>query len=250
MSQKGQWSLFEWEYLDERGTVKPTSVWDFKDVNSERGTEVFIKFLGFEKNAFPNPKPVGTIERILKIASDKDSIILDSFAGSGTTAHAVLNMNKADGGSRRFILVEMNDYAETITAERVRRVIDGYGDTEGTGGGFSFYDLGEPLMDGDVLNESVGIEAIREYVWFMETRTPYAQAEGDNEYYLGSSNGTAYYFYYQRDAITELDYNFLSTLSPEHTPCVIYADTCLLAEETLEKLGVVFKKIPRDIARL
>ena len=65
---------------------------------------------------------------MLEIASNKDSIILDSFAGSGTTAHAVLNMNKADGGHRKFILVEMMDYADSITAERVKRVIRGYGE--------------------------------------------------------------------------------------------------------------------------
>ena len=84
---------------------------------------------------------------MLEIASNKDSIILDSFAGSGTTAHAVLNMNKADGGHRKFILVEMMDYADSITAERVKRVIRGYGEgknaVEGTGGNFSFYDLAE-----------------------------------------------------------------------------------------------------------
>ena len=77
---------------------------------------------------FDTPKPYRLIERILQIASDSDSIILDSFAGSGTTAHAVLNMNKADGGHRKFILVEMMDYADSITAERVKRVIKGYGE--------------------------------------------------------------------------------------------------------------------------
>ena len=89
MPNKQQWSLFEWEYLDERGTAKPTTNWNFKDVNSERGTEMFIKYLGFSKDDFPNPKPVGTIQRAIQIATDKDSIILDSFAGSGTTAQAV-----------------------------------------------------------------------------------------------------------------------------------------------------------------
>ena len=64
----------------------------------------------------------------------ENSIVLDSFAGSGTTAHAVLNLNKQDGGNRKFILIEMEDYAETITAERVKRVINGYGTTEATKG--------------------------------------------------------------------------------------------------------------------
>ena len=75
---------------------------------------------------FPTPKPTSLIERILQIATNKDSIILDSFAGSGTTAHAVLNLNKADNGNRKFILVELMDYADKITAERVRKVAVGY----------------------------------------------------------------------------------------------------------------------------
>ena len=126
MTKKKQWSLFEWQYLDERGDVKPTTVWAFKDVNSERGSEMFTKFLGFRKADFPNPKPVGTIQRIFRMIGKKDAIILDSFAGSGTTAQAVLEMNKIDGGCRRFILVELGDYAESITAERAKRVICGY----------------------------------------------------------------------------------------------------------------------------
>ncbi len=72
------------------------------------------------------PKPVRLIERILEIATDENSLVLDSFAGSGTTAHAVLALNKKDGGNRKFILVETEDYADKLTAERVRRVIDGY----------------------------------------------------------------------------------------------------------------------------
>ena len=134
MPNKGQWSVFEWEYLKERGWVKPTSVWDFKDVNSERGTEVFTKDLGFAKAEFPNPKPVGTIQRIIRIATDKDSLVLDSFAGSGTTGHAVLKQNAEDGGTRRFILVEMEEkIARTITAERVRRVAARMSETKPVG---------------------------------------------------------------------------------------------------------------------
>lgn len=79
------------------------------------------------KAPFDTPKPVRFIDRILSIATNKDSIILDSFAGSGTTAHAVMKKNKEDKGQRKFILVELMDYAESITAERIRRVIKGYG---------------------------------------------------------------------------------------------------------------------------
>lgn len=254
MPNKQQWSLFEWEYLDERGAAKPTTLWDFKDVNSERGTEVFIKYLGFKKEDFPNPKPVGTIQRILQIATAGDDIILDSFAGSGTTAHAVLNMNKADGGHRKFILVEMMDYADSITAERVKRVIRGYGEgknaVEGTGGNFSFYDLGEPLLVGDCLNEAVAPEKIREYIWFMETKQPYAPPSGGNPYYLGKHNSTGYYFYYEPQHVTVLDYAFLSTITEKADGTVIYADRCSISEDKLAKMSVTFKKIPRDISRL
>ncbi len=254
MPNKQQWSLFEWEYLDERGAAKPTTLWDFKDVNSERGSEVFIKYLGFKKEDFPNPKPVGTIRRILQIATAGDDIILDSFAGSGTTAHAVLNMNKADGGHRKFILVEMMDYADSITAERVKRVIKGYGEgknaVEGTGGNFSFYDLGEPLLVGDCLNEAVAPEKIREYIWFMETKQPYAPPSGGNPYYLGKHNNTDYYFYYEKATPTTLNYTFLATITEKSDSYIIYADICTIPPEELAKHNITFKKIPRDIAKL
>ena len=254
MPNKQQWSLFEWEYLDERGAAKPTTLWDFKDVNSERGTEVFIKYLGFKKEDFPNPKPVGTIQRILQIATAGDDIILDSFAGSGTTAHAVLNMNKADGGHRKFILVEMMDYADSITAERVKRVIRGYGEgknaVEGTGGNFSFYDLGEPLLHGDVLNENVGVEKIREYVYFTDTKASLPESHPDEPYFMGVHIGSAYYFYYEKQAVTTLNREFLHTVKTEADAYVIYADLCTLSEAELEKYHITFKKIPRDITKL
>ena len=255
MPNKQQWSLFEWEYLDERGAAKPTTLWDFKDVNSERGTEVFIKYLGFKKEDFPNPKPVGTIQRILQIATAGDDIILDSFAGSGTTAHAVLNMNKADGGHRKFILVEMMDYADSITAERVKRVIHGYGGgknaVEGTGGNFSYYELGERLLlpDGN-LNESVGIDKIRDYIWYTETKKPAVNQQNGSPYFLGENNHTAYYFYYEPDQICVLDYAFLSTIPEKAENYLIYADRCALSESDLLRFGITFKKIPRDIAQV
>ena len=198
-------------------------------------------------------KPLQLMRDIVKI-TEPGGHILDPFAGSGTTAHAVLNMNKADGGHRKFILVEMMDYADSITAERVKRVIRGYGEgknaVEGTGGSFSFYDLGEPLLVGDCLNEAVAPEKIREYIWFMETKQPYAPPIGDNPYYLGKHNSTGYYFYYEPQRVTVLDYAFLSTITEKADGTVIYADRCSISEDKLAKMGVTFKKIPRDISRL
>lgn len=207
-----------------------------------------------EIDDFDTPKPPRLIERILQIIGDDNAIVLDSFAGSGTTAHAVLNMNKADGGHRKFILVEMMDYADSITAERVKRVIRGYGEgknaVEGTSGSFSFYDLGEPLLVGDCLNEAVAPEKIREYIWFMETKQPYAPPSGGNPYYLGQHNDTGYYFYYEPQRVTVLDYAFLSTITEKADGTVIYADRCSISEDKLAQMGIVFKKIPRDISRL
>lgn len=202
------------------------------------------------------PKPTRLIQHLLNIASDRNSIILDSFAGSGTTAHAVLKLNAEDGGNRRFILTEMMDYAETITAERVRRVMNGYGEgnkgVAGLGGSFEFYTIGERLFDEDGnLNEAVPVEKIRRYVAYTEG-VGYSLSEM-SPYYIGHANGAAYLFYYEPDHATALDYEFLSSLQfsggvrPE--TLVIYADNCLLAQDQLRKHSIIFKKIPRDITR-
>ena len=200
------------------------------------------------------PKSVKLIQTFIEQSTSDGEIVLDSFAGSGTTAHAVLNMNKADGGNRKFILVEMEGYADSITAERVRRVIRGYGEgknaVEGTGGSFSYYELGEPLLIGENLNEAVAPEKIREYIWFMETKTPYTPAAGENLYYLGQHNDTGYYFYYEPQRITVLDYDFLATVTEKAGGTVIYADRCSISDDKLSQMGIVFKKIPRDISRL
>ncbi len=234
--------------------IVPQTLWEYDDVGHTQDAKKEIKYIFDGEMPFNTPKPYRLIERILQIASDSDSIILDSFAGSGTTAHAVLNMNKADGGHRKFILVEMMDYADSITAERVKRVIRGYGKgknaVEGTGGNFSFYDLGEPLLVGDCLNEAVAPEKIREYIWFMETKQPYAPPSGGNPYYLGQHNSTGYYFYYEPQRVTVLDYAFLSTITEKADGTVIYADRCSISEDKLAKMGIVFKKNPRDISRL
>ncbi len=218
------------------------------------GTKILAQILGIDK-AFSQPKPVQLIEYLIGIMPyDKDSIILDSFAGSGTTAHAVLNLNKQDGGNRKFILIEMMDYAETITAERVKRVIKGYGEgkkkVEGAGGGFSYYELGDPLMNGEFLNEDVGADAIRRYVYFTETKQTLPADNVEEPYYLGTHLGVAYYFYYEREKITALSWEFLSSVRVKAESYVIYADICALSVEELIAERITFKKIPRDIKRI
>lgn len=111
-----------------RDGVIPQTLWSWQQAGSTRHSKAeLVKIMGgTEDDVFVTPKPSKLLSRILAIATKEDSIILDSFAGSGTTAHAVLEANKRDGGNRRFILVEMEDYADRLTAERVRRVINGY----------------------------------------------------------------------------------------------------------------------------
>lgn len=214
-----------------------------------------IRSIFGDKNAFSYPKPEKLIEDILQYISSENDIILDSFAGSGTTAHAVMALNKKNLGNRKFILVEMGDYAESITAERVKRVINGYGEgkntVEGTGGDFTFYDLGQALMlpDGN-LNEEVGVDKIRDYVWYMETRSPLMPVESENPYYLGRNNDTDYYFYYEKDSLTTLNHGFLSTIKEKADGYLIYADLCTIPDEELKQYNITFKKIPRDIKRL
>ena len=246
-----KWNIYNKLWLSEqqeKGVVPSNLITGYEN----RQSAAELKKLNLD---FNYAKPIRLIEYLLTISQmEKDAIVLDSFAGSGTTAHAVLNMNKADGGHRKFILVEMMDYADSITAERVKRVIRGYGEgknaVEGTGGNFSFYDLGEPLLMGDCLNEAVAPEKIREYIWFMETKQPYAPPSGGNPYYLGKHNSTGYYFYYEPQRVTVLDYAFLSTITEKADGTVIYADRCSISEDKLAKMGVTFKKIPCDISRL
>ena len=263
--RRGQWPRFYFTnggkggirrktYIDSVEGKPPTNYWPYADVGHTDEAAKIVKAIFGGKATFDTPKPPRLIERIIQIVGENNALILDSFAGSGTTAHAVLNMNKADGGHRKFILVEMMDYSDSITAERVKRVIRGYGEGKnavpGTGGNFSFYDLGEQLMIGDVLNENVDTNKIQEYVYFMETREPLPKSGNGNPYYLGACRGTAYYFYYEKADITTLNHAFLATIPEKAEGYVIYADICTVPPEELEKHNITFKKIPRDIAKL
>jgi site-specific DNA-methyltransferase (adenine-specific)/adenine-specific DNA-methyltransferase len=165
--------------------VVPRTLWPWQEVGSTRHSKQEISQilnLGASTDLFVTPKPAALLQRILQIATDKDSLVLDSFAGSGTTGHAVLKQNAEDGGTRRFILVEMDEtIAQTVTAERVRRVAQGYTNAkgqavEGLGGGFQFCRLSaEPLFDADgQIRADVTFAQLAEFVWFAETGSGYA----------------------------------------------------------------------------
>ena len=259
--ERGQWPRFYFTnggkggirrktYLDAVGGRLPTNFFNYEECGHTDEAKKEIKAIFGGSAPFDTPKPTRLIERILQIATDNDSIILDSFAGSGTTAHAVLNMNKKDGGNRSFILIEMMDYAESITAERVKRVIKGYADNAGTQGTFSYYELGEPLLINNLLNEKIPIQTLRDFIWYTETNSKINNSDlGENQYFLGKHFGAAYWFYYEKDKATTLDIDFLNTIKNKYEQYIIYADICLLPKELLVRNNIIFKKIPRDIKK-
>ena len=244
----------------------PWTWWPYTDAGDNREANKEIKAIvgSSAMETFPTPKPVKLIEKILALSAPRDALVLDSFAGSGTTAHAVLKANLADNGQRRFILIEMEDYADRITAARVHRAIEGYG--EGTdaglalGGGFDYYTVGEPIfLPDENLNEAVGTEAIRAYVAYSEGIPSDDQTTAENPhspYLLGLNRETAWIFHYEPDRATSLDMDFLSGLrfgaetgASKPGTVIIYADRCLLSAAFMAKHGIIFKKIPRDITR-
>lgn len=247
---QSKWNIYNKVWLkeqQEKGVVPSNLILGFEN----RQSAAELKQLQIK---FDYAKPIHLLEYLFQLARLDSGVVLDSFAGSGTTAQAVLNMNMSDGGNRKFILIEMGDYADSITAERVKRVIHGYGEgkkaVSGTGGDFSFYELGAPLMKDGFLNEDASEKAIRDYVYFMDTRENHAQEKADEPYFLGTHQGAAYYFYYKKGEATVLSYDFLATVKTEAESYVMYADSCLLSAEELSKYHITFKKIPRDIARL
>ena len=254
-TNKGNGGLRRKRHLEQMQGRKATNYWPYSEVGHTDEAKKEIKTIFNGQSPFQTPKPSRLLQRIVELAMCPNSIVLDSFAGSGTTAHAVLNMNKADGGNRKFILVEMMDYAESITAERAKRVIDGYGSgkqtVKGTGGDFTFYDLGPVLLlpDGN-LNEEVGVEKIREYVYFMETKSPIETVKEGEPYFMGVHFDSAYYFYYRRDSLTTLNHDFLGSVKIKAGRYIIYADQCTLSPAELERWHITFKKIPRDISKL
>lgn len=187
--------------------VTPTTLWLHQDAghNAEAKNEI-RELLGKLPAQTLTPKPTRLIQRILQIATDKDSLILDSFAGSGTTGHAVQKQNAEDNGNRRFVLVEMeNKIARDVTAERVKRVATGYTNAKGNkidglGGGFQFCRLSaEPLFDaaGQIRND-VSFAGLAEFVWFAETGmglSSGARLQADSPL-VGVHDGRAIYLLY------------------------------------------------------
>lgn len=205
----------------------------------------------FGKQVFQSPKPAALIKHLVNISTGKSDIVLDSFAGSGTTAQAVMELNKEDGGNRKFILVELEKkIAREITQERVRRValnLKKVGQAKNQDLGFEYAELGVPLFNADGnINEDVSFEEMASYVYFTETLS-HLDKKKIKGGFIGEHNGTEYYLLFKAKNENVLNRATLKGMKKDGEEKVVYADKCLLSEEILGEYNITFKQIPYQV---
>jgi adenine-specific DNA-methyltransferase len=243
--------------------VTITSWWDQKISGDTAMSKKEIKVIFEDEEPFITPKPVKLIKKLLQAITNENSIILDSFAGSGTTAHAVLDLNKEDDGNRKFILIECEDYADNITAERVRRVIKGVPNAkdeklkEGLGGTFSYFELGEPI-DIEKLLKGDGLPPYLElarYVFYTATGEEFDSTKIDeNTGFIGESKDYEVYLFYKPD----IDYLKTTALTLDRAKSfgpyrgkkrLVFAPMRYLDQEYLTKYNLEYCQLPYEIYR-
>lgn len=198
----------------------------------------------FGEKIFQTPKPIGLIKQVIKMTSNKNDIILDSFAGSGTTGHAVLNLNKEDGGNRKFILVELEDnIAKDITSKRIAKAIEKYDYKAG----FEYCELDKPLFDENgKIDVDCSFEQLATYIYFIESNTN-LNKKLINKNYIGNFNDIEYYLLYKEKGKNVLTKDFLKNITFSKNKKIVYADKCLIDEKNLLKYNIIFKQIPYEI---
>ena len=253
-------------YLSEVKAGKTVgSLWPYQEVGStHQANEELASVMG--KGVFNNPKGTQLIQRVFQTANlSSDDIVLDSFAGSGTTAHAILSLNKEDGGNRKFILIECEDYADTITAERVHRVIKGVPDArddalrEGLGGSFTYYTLGKPIeiesmLTGEALPSYSALAANLLYTTAgVSVGTDTLESKNDDGLFH-SDDKNDYYLLYKPDleylrsnaAILNLERaERIREASHENDKkAIIYAAGNYIGQRELAQMGIIFCQLP------
>ena len=240
--------------------LTPNTWWNHSFAGHNKAATLELKALHDGRAPFDTPKPSRLIRRILQIATDPDSIVLDSFAGSGTTAHAVLAQNREDGGNRRFILIECEDYADSITAERVRRVIRGVPTARddalkaGLGGTFSYFELGRPMRQESLLDGShlPSWEKLASYIFFTATGQEFDPAETNRETgFVGCTASHDVFLVYEPD-VDKLKSLALSLPMARALPGgarrkLVFAPTKYLDREFLHKYRIDFQQLPFQI---
>jgi len=250
--------------------VIPQTIWSHRDAgNTQEAKKEILSICDFDASddVFITPKPLKLIERVLTIGADDDSLIMDSFAGSGTTGHAVMQMNKRDGGSRRFIMVEIDDkIAADVTAQRLNRAAEGYhpgGDASkqrvpGLGSGFRFCRLGKPLFDENgSIAEEVTFTDLAAHVFFTETGSPIPKRARKDNPLLGSFDGRAIYLLYngvlgdrRPESGNVLTHAVAQDLPPHPDgdgPRIVFGEACRLGAKALASYGITFRQIPFEL---
>jgi len=239
------------KYLNEvmQGMVTNSLLYN-EDVGSTQSAREHLKKLMGE-NTFDTPKPVGLISHFISLVCGKEDLVLDSFAGSGTTAEAVLRLNMEDGGNRKFILVEMEEYANTKTAERVRRASESIESKSG----FSYCELG-PAIDATSLLEGnlPSYNEFAKYVYYLATGKNLVNIENisESENFVGELNGLSIWLLYEpnRDSLKNLaitlDWAKIRKTN-NSTKKLVYAPACYLDDEMLEQFNIKFISIPYNL---
>ena len=247
------------EYAPENPRRPYPSIWS--DLPTMRQAKAFLRDVFSTGDLFDTPKPVELIERILRLMDDPSAIVLDSFAGSGTTGHAVLKQNAEDGGNRRFLLVEMDDaIVQRVTVERIHKVATGYtpvgGEAvDGLGGGFQFCRLSsEPLFTpAGQIRADVTFDELAEFVWFAETGSGWTKTAIRSPL-LGIHKGTAIYLLYNgilKDRCdlggNVLNARTLAVLPAHDGARVIFGARCRFDRSKLARLNIEFRQLPYEL---
>jgi adenine-specific DNA-methyltransferase len=243
-------------YLDEVEGLVPWTWWPHEEVGhtDEAKKEMFPFADG--NVAFDTPKPERLIQRIIEIATNKGDLVLDCFAGSGTTGAVAHKME------RQWIMVESEEFCRTLIAKRLKAVLDGSdkgGVTERVGwnggGGFRYCRLGAPVFDetGNI-REGVTFSELATHVYFTETGEPIPTRKNGKSPFLGVHNGKAIYLLFNGilgdrslGGGNVLTNAVLKSLPPNDGPRVIYGEGCRLGKARLKREGIVFKQIPYGI---
>jgi site-specific DNA-methyltransferase (adenine-specific)/adenine-specific DNA-methyltransferase len=248
-------------YLKNQEGRAPESIWFGEDVGTTREANQELKDIFGGASPFDTPKPVRLIERVLQISVSPGDMVLDSFAGSGTTGHAVISLNKQDSGKRKFILIEMDQkIAREVTTERVRRVAEGYKNpkgerVEGLGGGFRFCELGEPLFDRDgKIRESVTFSDLARHVYFTETGEPLPRERVTKSPFIGECRGLGIYLLYNgilgdksAGGGNVLTRQVLAQLPKFDGQKVIYCAGNLIGQDRLRAERIIARQTPYEV---
>lgn len=246
-------------------TKRINSILYDKEYRNEEGTLLLKDMFG--GSVFPYPKPINLIKHLLHMGTRKDSIVLDMTAGSGTTAHAVMSLNHDDGGARRFILIEQESYAHTITAERVRRAIkpmrngmsEKYSSMYGLGGSFAYYTLGkqigmDQMLTGESLPDYTDLAAFLLYLTGISGAAPKQIAEKRNGHFY-TAGGTDYYLFYKPDLSylrgqgSMLDEDRIDAIFKRGHNAVVFAADKSMSVAALAEKNITYVKIPDVLHR-